>query len=191
MDVNLRELREVFGGIPEFSFDLAIGTEFIKALGSGDTEDFEKELGTVISTFSYPLTIARDVYAQINPEARGSAYVRDLAMQDTVNPKLRPSTGIFMNQSTRMLMDSSMVQYTQSFNGENDIKYYRFSNPNAIGTINPVIKQITGSPDEPPLTGLEQEMNKFKIKDFEIYNKRTAPNASVDLILRRFLARER
>ena len=42
LDVNLRELREVFGGIPEFSFDLAIGTEFIKALGSGDTEDFEK-----------------------------------------------------------------------------------------------------------------------------------------------------
>ena len=34
LDVNLRELREVFGGIPEFSFDLAIGTEFIKALGS-------------------------------------------------------------------------------------------------------------------------------------------------------------
>jgi len=189
LDVNLRELREVFGGIPEFSFDLAIGTELIKAIGSGDTEDFEKELGTVLSTFSYPFTIARDVYAQLDPNARGSAYVRDLAMQDNVNPKLRPSTGIFLNQSTRMLMDTSMVQYTQSFNGENDIKYYRFSNPNAIGTINPVIKQITGSPDEPPLTGLEQEMNKFKIKDFEIYNKRTVPNASVDLILRRFLAK--
>ena len=88
-----------------------------------------------------------------------------------------------------MLMDTDFLQYTQSFNGENDIQYYRFSNPVAIGTVNPVLKQIYGSSDEPPLTGLEQEMNKMQLKDYEVYNSRTVPNANVDLILRQRLAK--
>jgi hypothetical protein len=46
-----------------------------------------------------------------------------------------------------------------------------------------------GSSDEPPLTGLEQEMNKMQLKDYQLFNTRTVPNASVDLILRQRLAK--
>ena len=88
-----------------------------------------------------------------------------------------------------MLPDLEFVQYTQSFNGETDLAYYRFSNPVAIGKMNPLIKQITGATSEPALTGLEEEMNKGNLKDWMLYNKRTVPNANLDYVVRQRLAK--
>lgn len=189
-EIRLQDVQDIAGGIPDFSFDLAVGSALIDFVKTGDSEDLEKEAGNILSTFTYPLTISRDVYAQLEPDAAGAPYTRDLAITADVNTKgAGGGSGIFLGQTTRMLMDSSSLQYTQSFNGENDIKYYRFSNPVAIGSVNPVLKQISGSTDEPPATGLEEEMSKFQLKDWEVYNRRTVPNANVDLLLRRRLAR--
>lgn len=185
------DILDILGGIPEFSFDLAIVEAAVEYGKTGNSEDFEKELGNILSTFTYPQTIARDMLAQLDPDAAGAPYVRDLALTSDVNTKGTSfsGSGVVAGQASRMLMDTDFLQYTQSFNGENDIQYYRFSNPVAIGTVNPVLKQIYGSSDEPPLTGLEQEMNKMQLKDYEVYNSRTVPNANVDLILRQRLAK--
>tara|TARA_R110002153_G_scaffold13861_1_gene51123 strand:- start:2240 stop:5623 length:3384 start_codon:yes stop_codon:yes gene_type:complete len=191
-ELDPKEIGDVLGGIPEFSFDFAAGTALVKyaAGGFSDSSEVEKEIGNLVSTFTYPGIIARDVYGQLNPDAAGSAYVRDLALSSDVNTKgAGGSAGVFTGQATRMLMDTDMLQYTQSLNGENDIQYYRFSNPVAIARINPALKQIMGSSDEPAPTVLEEEMSKMGIKDWKIYNNRTAPNANVDLLLRKRLAR--
>jgi len=190
-EIKKDDILDILGGIPEFSFDLAIVESAIEYSKTGNSEDFEKELGNIVATFTYPQTLARDVYAQLEPDAAGAPYVRDLALTSEVNTKGTSfsGSGVLAGQSTRMLMDANFLQYTQSFNGENDIQYYRFSNPVAIGTVNPAIKQIYGSSDEPPLTGLEQEMNKMQLKDYEIYSKRIVPNANIDLILRQRLAK--
>lgn len=189
-EINKEDLADILGGIPDFSFDLAIGKELLSFAKDGDSEGLEKEIGNILSTFTYPLVIARDVYGQLDPDAAGTPYVRDLAITSDVNTRgAGMGSGILVGQATRMLMDSDMVQYTQSFNGENDIQYYRFSNPVAIATVNPALKQIFGSSDEPAMTGLEEEMSKMNIKDWQIYNNKTVPNASVDLLLRRRLAR--
>jgi len=190
-ELNKDEILDVMGGIPEFSFDIAVGSALIEYVETGSSEAFEKELGNVLATFTYPQTIARDMMGQLDPDAAGSPFTRDLAITSDINTKGTKfsTSGIIAGQSTRMLMDTDLLQYTQSFNGENDIQYYRFSNPVAIGTINPVLKQIYGSSDEPPLTALEEEMNKMQLKEYELYNRRTVPNASVDFMLRQRLAK--
>mgnify|MGYP003108903305 CR=1 FL=1 len=190
-ELDKKEVLEILGGIPEFSFDIAVGSALVDYAKTGDSEAFEKELGNVISTFTYPQTLARDMMGQLDVDAAGSPFTRDLALTSEVNTKGTKfsTSGVVVGQSTRMLMDTDFLQYTQSFNGENDIQYYRFSNPVAIGTVNPVIKQIYGSSDEPPLTGLEEEMNKMQLKDYEMYSKRNVPNANIDLILRQRLAK--
>jgi len=190
-ELKQKEVLEILGGIPEFSFDIAVGSALLDYAKTGNSEAFEKEFGKVVSTFTYPQTIARDMLGQLNPDAAGSAFTRDLAITSEISTKGTKfsTSGVIVGQSTRMLMDTDFLQYTQSFNGENDIQYYRFSNPVAIGTVNPVLKQIFGSSDEPPLTGLEEEMNKMQIKEYQIYNKRTVPNASLDFVLRKRLAK--
>ena len=198
--LNKKEMLTIAGGIPDFSFDFAFGTELGKFMynflagESTDSEDLEKELGNILATFTYPQTLARDMMGQLNPDAAGSPFTRDLAITSDINTKgtglnIKSRPSFVVGQTTRMLMDTEFLQYTQSFNGENDIQYYRFSNPVAIGTVNPVLKRIYGSSDEPPLTGLEEEMNKMQLKDFELYSKKNVPNANVDLILRQRLAK--
>lgn len=180
-----RELSDVFGGIPDFSFDTTFLVEGVKSLADMDTtEKFDKELGNFLSTFTMPAAIARDVLGQFSYESAGSPYVRDLGLSSDVNPDLGD---VLTNQATRMLPDSEFIQYTQSFNGKTDIPLYSIANPVAIGKSDPLIKQITGSTKDPALTDLQIEMNKAGIKDWQIYQSyNVSPN--VDLLVRARLA---
>lgn len=186
------EMSDVFGGIPDFQFDLTFPAEFAKSVVQMETtEELEKAFGNFFSTFTYPTTIARDIYEQLDPDSTATPFVRDLALQSDVSTKgTRLSTkGIALGQTTRFLPDTEFIQYTQSFDGEYDVPYYKFSNPVAVGSVNPMLKQISGSVDEPPLTGLEMEMNRNNLKDWQLYNSKTVPNANIDMVLRARLAR--
>ena len=191
------DIQEVFGGIPDFAIDLGMVTELGNLVSKGDSEGFEKELGNLISTFTYPGTPARDVQGQLEDKAAGTPYVRDLAILpnetmeseeiSNVGAKGRFGTTLKL-QATRMLVDMKSIQYGQSLDGEYDIPYYSPFNPVAVASLNPVLKQFTGSPDEPPLTEIQIEMSKIGLKEWEVYSNRTAPNANVDLLLRERLA---
>ena len=190
-EIKQEDVLDVLGGIPDFAFDVAVMSALKNYAQTGETEDLEKELGNLISTLTYPQTIARDLQAQLNPDAAGTSFVRDLALTSDINLKGTKGTGsgILLAQSTRMLMDADSIQYTQSINGKNDTKVYKFSNPVATGTVDPFIKQITGSFQEPPMTEMEMEMSKHNLKGWQLYNKNTVPNANVDFLLQRRLAR--
>lgn len=189
--ITQEDVLDVLGGIPDFSFDIAVMEALWQYGTTGETEDLEKELGNLISTLTYPQTIARDMYGQLNPDAAGTSFVRDLALTSDINLKGTKGTGsgVLLGQSTRMLMDADSIQYTQSINGKNDTKVYKFSNPVATGTVDPFIKQITGSFQEPPMTQMEMEMSKHNLKGWQLYNKQTVPNANVDFLLQRRLAK--
>lgn len=194
------EIQDIFGGIPDLTFDFAIGAGILEAMGidpktgskvEASTERLEKEIGSIASTFTMPLTISRDVYSQFDNRSAGSPFIRDLALESRLAPRKGEglfSEGVLTAQTTRMLPDTPFIQYTQSFDGSYDMPYYKITNPVRIGSVDPLLKQITGATAEPPLTSLEKEMNKYNLKDWKIYNTRTVPNASLDFALRAHLS---
>jgi len=205
----LLESAEVLGGLGDLGVDASLAKELYKSAESGDfTDNLQKLLGNVASTFTYPGTLARDIQGQFSYESAGTPYVRDIegigpfenrgagdATKGEDLPKSmkgeRGSFQVLAGQATRFLADTDNVQYTQSFtrNPDNDISYYSPFNSAPIGKMNPLLKQFSGFQQNPPMTDLQREMNKMYIEEYEMYSNRTATNASVDYILRHKLAK--
>ena len=205
----LRETGAVFGGLGDLGVDFSLMKETAKSFTEGGfTENLQKQLGNIAATFTYPGTLARDIAGQFSYEAAGTPYVRDIegigpfenrgagdATKGEDLPKSmkgeRGSFQVLAGQATRFLADTDTVQYTQSFtrNPNNDISYYSPFNSAPIGKMNPLLKQFTGFQQNPPMTGLQREMNKLYVEEYEMYSSRTATNASVDYILRHKLAK--
>lgn len=186
---------EILGGVPDlrtgtFSLEFPLVREIIKSTQErGATEGLEKELGNIIATFSYPATIAKDVYAQINFDAAGNPYTRTLLpgekdrtdiygernfISDIFNSELLKA------QATRFLLDSNMFSYNQSrtpISGKEgyDYKMYSIFTPYAVGSYNPVTKQF-GMTQEPPSTGLQKEITRLGLKDYKLYTKKKVRN---------------
>ena len=183
-----RDLQDVLGGIPEFSFDLGIPVAILDAAAKQKiTPDLEKKFGDFFATFTMPGAIARDLIGQADYDQAGNPYTRELALTDDV--KLDYSGAEMTNRALRMLPDVRSVQYLQSFNDETDIAYYDFDNPVARGKVNPALKQITGRTAEPPLTSLQKEMSRYNLKNWQIYGSTATKSANVDLVLRERLAK--
>ena len=183
-----RDLQDVLGGIPEFSFDLGIPVAILDALAKQEiTPDLEKKFGDFLATFTMPGAIARDLIGQADYDQAGNPYTRELALTDDV--KLDYSGSEMTNRALRMLPDVRSMQYLQSFNDETDIAYYDFDNPVARGKVNPALKQITGRTAEPPLTTLQKEMSRYNLKNWQIYGSTATKSANVDLVLRERLAK--
>ena len=184
-----RDLQDVLGGIPEFSFDLGIPVAILDAVAKQKiTPDLEKKFGDFLSTFTMPGAIARDLIGQADYDQAGNPYTRELAITDDV--KLDYSGAEMTNRALRMLPDVRSLQYLQSFNDETDIAYYDFDNPVARGKVNPALKQITGRTAEPPLTSLQKEMSRYNLKNWQIYGSTATKSANVDLVLRERLAKK-
>ena len=183
-----RDLQDVLGGIPEFSFDLGIPVAILDAAAKQEiTPDLEKKFGDFFATFTMPGAIARDLIGQADYDQAGNPYTRELALTDDV--KLDYSGAEMTNRALRMLPDVRSVQYLQSFNDETDIAYYDFDNPVARGKVNPALKQITGRTAEPPLTSLQKEMSRYNLKNWQIYGSTATKSANIDLVLRERLAK--
>ena len=183
-----RDLQDVLGGIPEFSFDLGIPVAILDAAAKQKiTPDLEKKFGDFLATFTMPGAIARDLIGQADYDQAGNPFTRELAITDDV--KLDYSGAEMTNRALRMLPDVRSVQYLQSFNDETDIAYYDFDNPVARGKVNPALKQITGRTAEPPLTSLQKEMSRYNLKNWQIYGSTATKSANIDLVLRDRLAK--
>ena len=187
----LANMKDVLGGIPDFSFDLGIGLAPVIALAQGGSaeglDSFRKKLGDFAATFTMPLAPARDIVGQLNYDQAGAPFTRDLAEQTEVS-MLGAGEGSeeMKNRALRMAPDLQSIQYLQSFNGKTDLSYYDFDNPGARGKIDPVLKQMTGTSAEPPLTELQKEMSRYNIKNWKVYK---VDNPNVDFVVRQRLAK--
>jgi hypothetical protein len=189
-----RDMADVLGGIPEFSFDLGLATGPILAMltegNDAAVEQARRQFGDFLATYTMPGAIARDVIGQMSYDQAGAPYTRDLAEGTDVSllGAGEPSEEM-KNRALRFAPDMLFLQYTQSFNGETDLSYYDFDNPVARGKIDPGLKQITGITGEPPTTALQREMSKYNLKNYQLYTNTTAKTANVDLVLRHRLAK--
>ena len=189
-----RDMADVLGGIPEFSFDLGLATGPILAMltegNDAAVEQARRQFGDFLATYTMPGAIARDVVGQMSYDQAGAPYTRDLAEGTDVSliGAGEPSEEM-KNRALRFAPDLLFLQYTQSFNGETDLSYYDFDNPVARGKIDPGLKQITGITGEPPTTALQREMSKYNLKNYQLYTNTTAKTANVDLVLRHRLAK--
>jgi len=191
-----RELGTVLGGLTDFSADFTFIDELLQSGKEGRfTEGFQKSLGNVISTFTYPGIIAKDLVGQVDYDAAGVPFVRNIEGEmpgsDATDISLKGENvdlTTLVAQSTRFAVDLKGIQYLQSFNGETDIDYFSPFNPAAIGKINPVLKQITGLAQNPPLTEIEKEMNRLALEPFDLYKTYSQKNATVDFLMRRDLS---
>lgn len=189
-----KDMADVLGGIPEFSFDLGLATGPVYAAffeeDGASVEKFRRQIGDFIATYTMPGAIARDVVGQMSYDQAGAPYTRDLAEGTDVSliGAGEPSEEM-KNRALRFAPDLLFLQYTQSFNGETDLSYYDFDNPVARGKIDPGLKQITGITGEPPTTALQREMSKYNLKNYQLYTNATAKTANVDLVLRHRLAK--
>jgi len=200
----LFESLEVLGGLGDLGVDASLAKELYKSAQAGDfTDNLQKLLGNVAATFTYPGTLARDIAGQFSYESAGTPYVRDIegigpfanrkAKDATTGEELpksmkgeRGSFQVLAGQASRFMVDLDTQQYTQSFTGnpENDISYYSPFNSSPIGKMNPLLKQFSGFQQNPPMTGLQREMNKLYIEEYEMYSNRTATNSTIDYVLR-------
>jgi hypothetical protein len=186
-----KDLLEVAGGIPEFSFDIEVFEELLnKDISS--TEALSKKAADFLATYSMnPLTaLSRDIIGQLSYDQAGTPFTRDLAEEEGVSMKGEEFTlDEFKNRSTRFLPDLLFTQYSQSLNGKTDIPYYDFDNPVARGKIDPITKQITGVAANPPKTELQKEMSRYGLKNYQLYTASGIPNPVIDNVLRTYLAR--
>jgi len=200
----LLESAEVLGGLGDLGVDASLGKEIYKSAQDGKfTVNLQKLLGNVAATFTYPGTLARDIAGQFSYESAGTPYVRDIegigpfenrkAKDATTGEELpksmkgeRGSFQVLAGQASRFMVDLDTLQYTQSFTGnpKNDISYYSPFNSSPIGKMNPLLKQFSGFQQNPPMTGLQREMNKLYIEEYEMYSNRTATNSTIDYVLR-------
>ena len=186
---------DVMGGVPDLksgvlSLEFPFMKELIKSVGQGEaTNNLEKYLGNIVSTFTYPATFAKDIISQIDSKAAGSPYTRPFnneqevsnigernLLEDIVN------SNMLKNQATRFLFDSNLFSYTQSFKQGSkegyDYKKYSIFNPYPVGSYSPITKSW-GRVTEPPNTAIQKEIVRLGLNPFELYTNRSVPNSSL------------
>ena len=185
---------EVLAGMGDLGFDLGLVADLKDAVKTGKFSDAAyKRLGNIVSTFTYPATISRDVAAQLSDFARGNPYVRDVRGTELTGEKnyLEQITGkgIFRNQAMRFLMDMKGVSLTQTRRGTEgeDLKLYSPFSPTPVGGYNPITRQF-GYTQEPPSTELQKEMNILQLEEYKLYGNTKTKNSSVDYAVRKLLA---
>lgn len=186
---TISNMLDVTVGLGELGYNQSTFEAVAEGIEKGSLQPMQKVLSDLAATFTYPTAVVRDLVGQHSPLASYSDYTKN-ANGDT---NLLDSLGMvgeeFINRSTRFLPDFDMIQYTQSYNGKNDIPLYKFSNPRPVGSINPFMKQVTGVDTQAPLTELEKELNRLNLKDWKIYRTTTVANPTIDVVVRERLAK--
>ena len=186
---------DVMGGVPDLksgvlSAEFPFLRELIKSVGQGEaTDNLEKYLGNIASTFTYPATFAKDIISQMDSKSAGSPYTRPFNNEQEVSNigernllEDIANSNLFINQATRFLYDSDLFSYTQSFKGGPnkgyDYKKYSIFNPYPVGSYSPITKSW-GRVTEPPNTAIQKEIVRLGLKPYELYTNRSVANSSL------------
>lgn len=192
---------DVLGGMTDLGFDIPLIGAMKESIVDGTwTEEAQKIAGNIVATFTYPGTIARDVAGQLNPDVAGAPYTRDVrgGPQDSDEVSLFGeknflgevmTSQVTLQQATRFIMDSPAFSLGQSNRNETgiDLKKYTIFNSVPLGGYNPIARQF-GFNQEPPSTGIQKELNKLGINEYEVYGNKKVKNPAVDYAVRKWLA---
>lgn len=195
-----REVSEIAGGMGDLGFDTSFVTAVSESISTGNfTPDLQRSLGDIAATFTYPLTIARDVQGMLDPATAPTPFTRDVFMGDPNQPGVAGeetfgdiAAGVVGDQqsyldvlrmrASRMLPDWNIRQTTQTLNGRNDIPQYTIFNETPLGAFNPLSRQF-GFTETPRPNEIQTEMNRLNLKDFDLYSRRTVPNPAVAYVV--------
>lgn len=194
-----KESLAVAGGLNDMGFDFTLPSELVlsilSSIDEGDlqaSEGLEKATGNVLSTFTYPslFQLPKTFVDQLSYKSAGTPYTRPTQDEMEVVSAQEPE-GILLSQATRFLPDYESIQYTQqiSSNKGYDIDYYTPFNPMPVGKMNPMKKTFTGIVETPTLTGIQRELNRMGIREYDAYSSYDTANAAVDLMVREHMAR--
>jgi hypothetical protein len=191
----VKNASEVLAGMGDLGFDIGLVGDLTESIKKGEfNEAALKGLGNIVSTFTYPATISRDVAGQLSDFARGNPYVRDVRGTETTGERNfledMVGQGIFRNQALRFVMDMQGVSLTQTRRGSDgeDLKLYSPFNPTPVGGYNPITRQF-GYTQEPPSTEIQKEMTLLGLEEYKLYGNTKVKNASVDYAVRKLLSR--
>lgn len=194
-DAFVKNASEVLAGMGDLGFDIGLVGDLTESIKQGEfNEAALKGLGNIVSTFTYPGTISRDVAGQLSDFARGNPYVRDVRGTETTGERNfledMVGEGIFRNQALRFVMDMQGVSLTQTRRGSDgeDLKLYSPFNPTPVGGYNPITRQF-GYTQEPPSTEIQKEMTLLGLEEYKLYGNTKVKNASVDYAVRKLLSR--
>lgn len=175
-----REIGEIAGGMGDLGFDASFVSAVVDSISSGEfTPELQTFMGDIAATFSYPLTIFRDFQGMLDPSAAPTPYTRDVFLGSPDDPTAQVNyLDMAFMRATRFLPDWSILQYTQTLNGRNDIPYHTIFNETPLGAFNPLSRQF-GFTQTPRPNEIQREMNALNLREFDLYSRRTIPNPAV------------
>lgn len=187
-----REIGEIAGGMG----DLGLDASFLSAVvASIKDEEFTPELqtfmGDIAATFTYPLTLARDVQGALDPTSAPTPFTRDVFMGPTDEPSSAGETNyldVMTMRASRMLPDWDFIQYTQTLNGRKDIPTHTIFNETPVGAFNPLSRQF-GFASTPRPNEIQRELSTLNLKEFDIYSRRKIPNPAIAWVVEERLSR--
>jgi hypothetical protein len=194
-----KELLDIGLGMTDLAPDAGIIGAMRESLETGEfTPEFTRIASDIAATFTYPLTIFRDIQAQINPEVSSIPYTRDVFGGSPDQPNVYGEGNLLdtislrsgreaLNRASRFLMDTDYLQYTQTFNGRNDIPFYDMFGGYVRGSFNPLTNQFGFRPTPRP-NDLQREMSRLDITDYDIYSSNTIRNPAVAHVVEARLA---
>jgi hypothetical protein len=181
-----REVSEIAGGMGDLGFDASFVTAVASSLQEGEfTPELQTFLGDIAATFTYPLTISRDIQGMLDPATAATPFTRDIFMGNTDEPSAAGEVNYLdtlVMRATRMLPDWNITQYTQTLNGRNDIPQYSIFNEVPLGAFNPLSRQL-GFTETPRPNEIQREMSRLNLRDFDLYSRRTVPNPAVAYVV--------
>jgi hypothetical protein len=180
----LEEALEVAAGIDVFGFNTNLIRELKTSYETGEwSEGLVRIVSDTASTFTYPMASFRDFMGQHFKDHYITPFT-DHVTGDTVN-----LFGILnLNRATRIL-PKGVIEGVQKMADGLPLPTYTPFNENPVGTINPFMKQITGIDNQGPKSRLQEEMARLNMREFEVYNRRTVPNASTRWVANMILSR--
>lgn len=189
-----KDVLEVAGGLGNMGFDTGLTSDVTRAIETGSWGPLGKRLADVGATFTYPVTILRDVQGQLDPELSYSPYTRNLMLGNGVQKEYNLLEAMLtdtesLNRLVRFLPETELYQYTQSLDGKVSVPLYDPFSGQPVRSINPLLKQLTGIERKAPPTEIEKEINTLNLKSYRLYKNSTQRNAAMDLLVRYGLAK--
>jgi len=186
---TIRNTLDVAGGLGNMGFDKGLESDIRKAFDEASFKPIARRLADVMATFTYPLTVFKDLQGQINPEASYVPYTRDLMLGDGKQEEYNLLTAMFtdtesINRLVRFLPETDLVQYTQSLDGRKSTVLYDPIGGGPVRSRNPITKQLLGIESKKAPNTLQKNINNLNLKEFLLYRKSQIRNPALDILVR-------